>query len=590
MVGAISYPILYNPTETDFNNNGIGILSDCVSCLVTEEANGLFELSMKYPMTGIHFESIKDRSIIKAKADQFREPQLFRVYGKSKPMSGIVSVMAEHISYDLSGISVSPFSAESVAASLSGLKVNAVSDCPFEFWTDKSTAGKFSVPIPASIRSRLGGVQGSILDVYGGEYEFDNYTVKLYNNRGMNRGVSIRYGKNLIDLKQEENCSSVYTAIHPYWADMDGNVVELSEKIVPAPGNYDFVRIKPVDLSAKFEQKPSEDELRAEAQNYVVRNEIGVPSVSIDLSFAQIEQSEEYKGLKILEHVGLFDTVNVEFQQLGVSTTAKAVKLVFNTILDRVESVLIGSVKANIADTIVEQEKEIQKKPEKTEIQKISEFLTENILGANGGSVRILDTNGDGSPDTLYIADDPDPNMAVKVWRFNYQGWGASKNGYNGPFIMGATLQDGILAEAVTAAKLVAGTIQSADEETFFLDLDNGILRMKSVDDINIIVQKIIDNGVDKVTTALGLTMTDSALVIHRPGSDLTNSIDETGMYVIRSKDTDIETTMLEANANGVNAENITVRKWFVAGDHLRIEKYNDGTDDKRVGFFYRKV
>ena len=590
MVGAISYPILYNPTETDFNNNGIGILSDCVSCLVTEEANGLFELSMKYPMTGIHFESIKDRSIIKAKADQFREPQLFRVYGKSKPMSGIVSVMAEHISYDLSGISVSPFSAESVAASLSGLKVNAVSDCPFEFWTDKSTAGKFSVPIPASIRSRLGGVQGSILDVYGGEYEFDNYTVKLYNNRGMNRGVSIRYGKNLIDLKQEENCSSVYTAIHPYWADMDGNVVELSEKIVPAPGNYDFVRIKPVDLSAKFEQKPSEDELRAEAQNYVVRNEIGVPSVSIDLSFAQIEQSEEYKGLKILEHVGLFDTVNVEFQQLGVSTTAKAVKLVFNTILDRVESVLIGSVKANIADTIVEQEKEIQKKPEKTEIQKISEFLTENILGANGGSVRILDTNGDGSPDTLYIADDPDPNMAVKVWRFNYQGWGASKNGYNGPFIMGATLQDGILAEAVTAAKLVAGTIQSADEETFFLDLDNGILRMKSVDDINIIVQKIIDNGVDKVTTALGLTMTDSALVIHRPGSDLTNSIDETGMYVIRSKDTDIETTMLEANADGVNAENITVRKWFVAGDHLRIEKYNDGTDDKRVGFFYRKV
>lgn len=590
MVGAISYPILYNPTETDFNNNGIGILSDCVSCLVTEEANGLFELSMKYPMTGIHFESIKDRSIIKAKADQFREPQLFRVYGKSKPMSGIVSVMAEHISYDLSGISVSPFSAESVAASLSGLKVNAVSDCPFNFWTDKATAGKFSVPIPASIRSRLGGVQGSILDVYGGEYEFDNYTVKLYNNRGMNRGVSIRYGKNLIDLKQEENCSSVYTAIHPYWTDMGGNVLELQEKTIPALGNYDFVRIKPVDLSAKFEQKPSEDELRAEAQNYVVRNEIGVPSVSIDLSFAQLEQSEEYKGLKILEHVGLFDTVNVEFQQLGVSTTAKAVKLVFNTILDRVESVLIGSVKANIADTIIEQEKEIQKKPEKTEIQKISEFLTENILGANGGSVRILDTNGDGSPDTLYIADDPDPNMAVKVWRFNYQGWGASKNGYNGPFIIGATLEDGILAEAVTAAKLVAGTIQSADEETFFLDLDNGILRMKSVDDINIIVQKIIDDGVDKVVTALGLTMTDSALIIHRPGSDLTNSIDETGMYVVRAKDTDIETTMLEANADGVNAENITVRKWFVAGDHLRIEKYNDGTDDKRVGFFYRKI
>lgn len=480
MVGVISYPILYNPTETDFNNNGIGILSDCVSCLVTEEANGLFELSMKYPMTGIHFESIKDRSVIKAKADQFREPQLFRVYGKSKPMSGIVSVVAEHISYDLSGISVSPFSAESVSEAMSGLKTNAVSDCPFEFWTDKATAGKFSVPIPASIRSRLGGANGSILDVYSGEYEFDNYAVKLYNNRGMNRGVSIRYGKNLIDLKQEENCSSVYTAIHPYWADVDGNVLELPEKTIPAPGIYDFVRIKPVDLSAKFEQKPSEDELRSEAQNYVVRNEIGVPSVSINLSFAQLEQSEEYKGLKILEHVGLFDTVNVEFPQLGVSTTAKAVKLVFNTILERVESVSIGSVKANIADTIVGQQKEIQKKPEKTEIQKISEFLTEKILGANGGAVRLLDTNGDGSPDTLYVADDPDPKTAVKVWRWNYEGWAVSRNGYNGPFVMGATLEKGILAEAITAAKLVAGTIQSADGgKTFFVDLDNGIVRIQ---------------------------------------------------------------------------------------------------------------
>lgn len=486
-MGVISYPILYKSTETDFNNNGIGILSSCVSCLVTEEANGLFELSLKYPVMGIHFESIKKRSIIKAKADQFREPQLFRVYAITKPMSGIVTVMAEHISYDLSGISVSPFSAGSAADALSGLKANAASDCPFDFWTDKSTAGDFSVKIPASIRSRLGGVQGSILDVYGGEYEFDNYTVKLYNNRGANRGVSIRYGKNLIDLKQEENCSSVYTAIHPYWADVDGNVFELPEKIVPATGSYDFVRIKTVDLSERFEKKPTEEELRVEAQNYVKRNEIGVPSVSIDLSFAQLEQSEEYKGLKILEHVGLFDTVSVEFPQLAVSTTAKAVKLVFNTILDRVESVSIGSVKANITDTIAEQEKEIQNKPEKTEIEKISEFLTEKILGANGGAVRLLDTNGDGSPDTLYIADDPDPKIAVKVWRWNYEGWAVSRNGYNGPFIMGATLENGILAEAITAAKLVAGTIQSADGgKTFFVDLDNGVVRIQPLaDEIN---------------------------------------------------------------------------------------------------------
>ena len=136
-MGTLSYPILYRATEKKFDNNGIGILCDCISCDVTEEANGIFELTMKYPMDGIHFEDISDRSIIKAKPDPFRDPQPFRVYSISKPMSGIVTVLAEHISYDLSGIPVSPFSANSVADALNGLKVNAATDCPFEFWTDK---------------------------------------------------------------------------------------------------------------------------------------------------------------------------------------------------------------------------------------------------------------------------------------------------------------------------------------------------------------------------------------------------------------------------------------------------------------------
>ena len=188
----MSYPILYSATETNFDHNGIGILSACVSCEVTEEANGIFELAMQYPMDGVHFAEIGDRAIVKAKADQFRAPQLFRVYAISMPMSGIVTVLAEHISYDLSGIPVKTFSASSASSALAGLKNNAVVDCPFNFWTDKSTSANFKVSVPASIRSRLGGVAGSILDVYGGEYEFDNYTVKLHNNRGMNRGVSIR--------------------------------------------------------------------------------------------------------------------------------------------------------------------------------------------------------------------------------------------------------------------------------------------------------------------------------------------------------------------------------------------------------------
>ena len=486
----MSYPILYSATETNFDHNGIGILSACVSCEVTEEANGIFELAMQYPMDGVHFVEIGDRAIIKARADQFREPQLFRVYAISKPMNGIVTVLAEHISYGLSGIPVKPFSADSVALALTGLKNNAVVDCPFDFWTDKAAQANFKVSTPASIRSRLGGVAGSILDVYGGEYEFDNYTVKLHNSRGQNRGVSIRYGKNLTDIKQEQNCSNVATGVYPYWAgivDEKDVLVELPERIVNAPGTYNFVKIRTLDLSSEFETQPTVEQLRSKTESYIKNNNIGVPVVSWSVSFEQLSKSEEYKHLALLERVSLFDTVNVEFPALGVSATAKAVKIVYNVIAGRVESITLGSVRANIADTIVKQNQEISKvskdKPSVSLVQKISSALAKQIMGASGGAVRLIDTNSDGEPDELYIADSPDPMQAVKVWRFNFEGWGASKNGYNGPFEMGATLEAGLLANFVTAAQLVAGTIKSQDNgKTFFLDLDNGILKMQATE------------------------------------------------------------------------------------------------------------
>lgn len=482
----MSYPILYSATETNFDHNGIGILSACVSCEVTEEANGIFELAMTYPMDGVHFAEIGDRAIIKAKADQFREPQLFRVYAISKPMDGIVTVLAEHISYDLSGIPVKPFSAPTATSALSMLKDNAVIDCPFDFWTDKGTQANFKVSVPASIRSRLGGVAGSILDVYGGEYEFDNFTVKLHNSRGQNRGVSIRYGKNLTDIQQDQNCSSVATGVYPYWVDSEGAVlVELPEKIVNAPGTYNFVKIRTLDLSSEFETQPTVDQLRSKTESYIKANNIGVPSVSLTVSFAQLEQTEEYKHLDLLERVCLFDTVNVEFPVLGVSATAKAVKMVYDVIADRVKSVTLGSVRANIADTIAnqnqtiqEQNKEISKKPGMSVIETAIDSLTKTILGAKGGSVRMLDEDGDGEPDTLYIADNSNPDQAVKVWRFNYEGWGASQNGYAGPYEMGATFDDGIVADFITAGTLYgllfkAGAIESLDGK-INIDLESG--------------------------------------------------------------------------------------------------------------------
>lgn len=468
-----SYPILYCATETDFNNNGIGILGDCISCEVTEEANGIFELVMTYPMDGIHYEDISDRSIIKAKPNQTKLPQLFRVYAVSKPMSGIVTVLASHISYDLSGIPVKPFAALTVKTALAGLKSNAVIDCPFDFWTDKETQGLFGSNVPASIRSKLGGSLGSILDVYGGEYEFDNYTVKLHSSRGMNRGVSIRYGKNLTDIKQDQNCSSVATGIYPYWSgkvDEIQTLVELPERIINAPGEYNFVKIRPLDFSGDFTEKPSESELRKRAEDYIKENNIGIPDVSLVISFAQLSQSEEYAGFSLLEHVELFDTVNVEFPKLKVSATAKAVKVVYDVIEDRIKSVTLGSVRTNISDTIAGQNKKIE--AVKSEIKSNIEDMKTDISAAQLAATAWL-TNGKGYAyfrqdssgniiDILFL-DTQDANTAVNVMRVGQSGIGFSHNGVDGPYESAWTLDGNFVGNFITAGK-----ISSADGRAFF--------------------------------------------------------------------------------------------------------------------------
>lgn len=312
-------PRYYDGTTGD-KGNGLGALRDCISCTITEERNGSFELEMVYPVGGQHYDSLALRGLIKAKPNPFADEQLFRIYQISRPIGGQVTVNAAHISYDLSGIPVAPFVASGAQAALAGLKQHVATDCEFTFWSDISTAGDFSVSVPSSLRSRLGGVEGSVLDVFGGEYEWDNYAVKLHAARGSDRGVSIRYGKNLTDLTQEENCASIYTGVYPYWTDSDGNVVQISTgPVVNVPdGNYDFVRILTLDVSQDFEEQPTDEQLQQAALKYIKSNNVGVPEVSLKLSWAQLENTEEYKGKAVLERVGLCDTVRVTFARLGV--------------------------------------------------------------------------------------------------------------------------------------------------------------------------------------------------------------------------------------------------------------------------------
>ena len=472
-------PVLFAPTATEFTTNGLGKLSDAASCTVKETRNGAFELTLKYPVEGIHYAEIQQRSIILAKPNPVDLAQPFRVYRISKPINGLVTVYAYHISYDLTGIPVSPYSAASVQAALAGFSTNAVATNPFTFWSDMTSSGDFTVKSPASVRSLL----PTVLKVYGGEYKYDKYTVRLYQQRGVNRGVTIRYGKNLTDLKQDENCSNVYTGVYAYYSDGNGTV-ETSPKITPAPGTYDYTRILPLDLTAEFKEAPTAEALKAAAEQYMSGHNIGVPEVSLNVSFVQLEQTQEYKDLALLERVELCDTVTVIFERLGVNATAQVTSTVYNVLIDAYDSVTIGNVRKNVAMTIAEQAQEIAKGPDLTALQAAVIEATELITGNQGGYVVIHSSTGGKTPDEILIMDQPDIESAVQVWRWNKSGLGYSSSGYNGPYGLAMTIDGKINADFITtggmdAARITAGILQSKDGR-FLIDLTANTVTMKN--------------------------------------------------------------------------------------------------------------
>ncbi len=468
-------PKLFEFSATEFTTNGLGLLNGASSCSVRQVLNGEYELQFTYPINGARFSQLVERAIVIAKPDPISNDQAFRIYRIVKSMKDTVTVYAEHISYDLGGIPVKPFTAPDVGTALISLKENMVVDNPFTFVTDKTTTAKMSLPVPYSARSVLGGVEGSILDTYRGEYEWDNFTVHLWNKRGEDRGVHIRYGKNLTNFEQDSKCSNMYTAVYPYWT-KEGDTI--MGDLINLVGGNGYNRVLSLDLSSTFQQRPSVEELNLAAQAYVSSHDLDKPAVSWKVSFASLENTTEYAGKNLLEGIYLGDTVHVYFEKLGISVNSRAVETNYDPILERYNSVTLGSVKTNLSDTIISQEKSLQEVPTRSLVESISSSIAGKLIGINGGCIRHIDTNGDGEPDELYIADDPDPLKALKVWRFNYQGWGVSRTGYNGPFIMGATLDEGFLADFITAANLTAGIIQSKDKKSFYLNLDTGVLRM----------------------------------------------------------------------------------------------------------------
>ena len=326
-------PILYDKNESAFVSNGKGTL-DFLTCRITEERNGMFELEATISELAYHASEIEMNSFIKAQVPDQNDLQLFRVYKIKKSITGQYVINAQHISYQLNYIPTMPFviaaSEDACQEALSGLKTNAVEQCPFTFATDVHVVNSFGLGTPVSIKNALGGMTGSILDQYSGEYLWNNYTVTLKAQRGkspLEKDVTLRYGKDITDIEQEQYISNTVTGVVPFWQNTEQTrVITLPEKVVSSQyaSLYPFKRTIVYDCSQDFQDPPSEDELRTHAQLYVNQNGIGIPTVSIKVKFISLDEDVASR----LQRVKLCDNIGVEFVKLGISTTAKVVKYV----------------------------------------------------------------------------------------------------------------------------------------------------------------------------------------------------------------------------------------------------------------------
>ena len=468
-------PILYDYAEKDFVTNGVGRLSDCISCVVTEERNGIYECEFEYPMDGAHFSEIKEGMIIACTHDDAGDIQPFDIYGHSAPINGVVTFYAHHVSYRLSNAVVMPFTATSCVEAILAIPNNLANGSEFSFWTNKGTAGDYENKVPTIVRGLLGGQENSILDVYGtGDYEFDKFMVRLHTNRGVDSGVQIRYGKNLVDLTDEISEESSYNAVVPYWLSADGELVTLDEKLLiyngaiykttyltdhelvilrtetnePLEVRYRVINAKPLNMSDAFEEAPTQEQLRTAAASRFENTSAWLPNHNLTVDFVQLWQTEEYKDFAPLQRVRLCDTVSVYHPVLGISAKEKVVKTTYNVLLDRYDSIELGNLQTTLAQSIKGDVEStlLEEVPKRSEL----EGMFDLIRGGLGGYV-YLKPNAAGKPEEILIMDQPEINDAVNIIRMNKNGIGFSQNGYNGPFNSAWTIDGTFYADWIKA-------------------------------------------------------------------------------------------------------------------------------------------
>lgn len=452
--------ILYDTKELEFKSLGLGILRDAIKVSVTEELNGLFELTMEYPIDGYLFNELKFTRIICCKSNPYSKPQPFRIYSISTPINRTVTINAAHISYDLSGFIVDPFSAGNLDETITGLKTKVYGDCPFDYVHTVSESGELNVLEPKSVRSVLGGIHVS--KAYQPDFTFDQLTVIMEDKRGSETGVNVVYGKNLIDINQEENNTNVYTGVYPFWRDDEDNVAVLTERVIKTPGTWNYTKIYPLDLSDEFETMPTQVEMKAFAEAYIEAYSLGVPEISLSISVLQLDGTD-YEREMLTGKINLGDTITVQFPDAKVNAKARCIKTIYNPLRNRYETLELGDAARTLADSIISSSQSIDGKINAA-MDSNKAYVDNAITNATKpkeGSVLLYPND---KPEALLAMDSTNLTAAQTVWKLDKDGLSASLNGYNGTYVKFHQNGKSVLNDdTVDSLDIASGTIESLE-------------------------------------------------------------------------------------------------------------------------------
>lgn len=358
-------PILYNANETAFETYGLGEI-DATKAQVTRERNGNYTLYIEYPASGPLASTFKNDMRIKSDAGLRTKNQTFFISRIVKDSTGILKIYAKHISHLTETMAIRNNTVVSGTAqvALSIWASNSLGGIRFDVWSDIELSSKVSWDIAnfKTARDVLGGVKGSILDVWGGEYEFDNTVIRLHKQLGRKSPTVLEYGRNILRAEDDQDIEGAYTSVYPYatytpetqgTGDATGSsqqvTVELPEKYVDGPyvGLYNERRVLIVDFSSNFKEKevPTVDKLRKLAKDYAINNRLGLPKINTKIEYVDLSKTLDYKLTQILEEAELCDIVPIYYPEIGLtSEDAKLTTIVYDVLLEQNNSVEVGVI------------------------------------------------------------------------------------------------------------------------------------------------------------------------------------------------------------------------------------------------------